>query len=478
MPISTGVTCINLLPPETLSYIFTFCLPEDYLLPSVRDAPLLLGYVSRLWRAVSLTTPLLWSSIQIHISRPSAALRLFRGVDAWLKRACSEPLSIIFSCPSSSLWTCGMSKALSTMLNTLLLYAHQCRRLTLQIGSGGREAVDRYLFPLHLLQFPDSLPLLRELDISFHFANREAFLSSIVRAAPYLQKVTIGGFSVSIATLRMSGSSLISLVTNSKESVQSCQDVLSRFPDLKRCRFDLHPMDNDHHAGQEEDRIVLHHNLKQLYLGPTNHAQFFASVTLPSIEQLTIDGQRSYSIHLNGPYKIPISHSSTWGQRDFIGFIYRSACSLTKVSFFHLDMSTRDLMECLISMSPSLRELDIEGGREGTITPKIINALTCVPYVPKESMRGVVLCPLLESIGIRGYIFGNGGPGRQMVDMLSSRFRNAVSTARLSHAYIGGQYSPRQRQRLRELRRDGLDVVVDQVESCARRIFHDRSIYE
>ncbi|KII92014.1 hypothetical protein PLICRDRAFT_104006, partial [Plicaturopsis crispa FD-325 SS-3] len=60
------------LPPELLSEIFVHCLPEDTT-PNVRRAPLLLGRVCRRWRAISLSTPQLWSSISITLHKDTPA---------------------------------------------------------------------------------------------------------------------------------------------------------------------------------------------------------------------------------------------------------------------------------------------------------------------------------------------------------------------------------------------------------------------
>lgn len=101
---------------EIWNQIFTYCLPETrFLKPSVATAPLLLGRICKLWRDISITTPTLWSSLEIHYGRevnetnkddtavPNTLVPSLETTRQWLQRAKSTPLSIKFARTSS--WT-------------------------------------------------------------------------------------------------------------------------------------------------------------------------------------------------------------------------------------------------------------------------------------------------------------------------------------------------------------------------------------
>ncbi|KAF8071943.1 hypothetical protein FPV67DRAFT_908899 [Lyophyllum atratum] len=120
------------LPSELLRAMFICCLPEKiFLTPTRRQAPLLLIQVSSLWRAVALSTPLLWSSMKATYNTPSSlegthnclAQPTDRIVSAalkrWISRATNSPLSI-------SLDGCSMNHGI---LNVILPHLSRCRHL-------------------------------------------------------------------------------------------------------------------------------------------------------------------------------------------------------------------------------------------------------------------------------------------------------------------------------------------------------------
>ena len=61
---------IHVLPPETLSEIFLFCLPcDDFVRISNKHAPLVLTLVCSYWRRIAIASPPLWSSRRSACSR-------------------------------------------------------------------------------------------------------------------------------------------------------------------------------------------------------------------------------------------------------------------------------------------------------------------------------------------------------------------------------------------------------------------------
>ncbi|KAF8882227.1 hypothetical protein BD779DRAFT_935519 [Infundibulicybe gibba] len=78
------------LPVEILTEIFLCCLDaSEYITPSRRDAPLLLCQICRHWREVALSTPLLWSSLEVYERPPMPSL-----VQCWLERSQPYPVSL------------------------------------------------------------------------------------------------------------------------------------------------------------------------------------------------------------------------------------------------------------------------------------------------------------------------------------------------------------------------------------------------
>ena len=82
------------IPPEVLSEIFYHCLPKTpYITPRDAESPLMLARVCHYWRAVTLSTPRLWSSLSIPLQNITCE-EYRHGYKSWLARAKSVPLTI------------------------------------------------------------------------------------------------------------------------------------------------------------------------------------------------------------------------------------------------------------------------------------------------------------------------------------------------------------------------------------------------
>ncbi|KAJ6508592.1 hypothetical protein C8R45DRAFT_1208234 [Mycena sanguinolenta] len=107
-PIDTHKALISpmrLIPQDILLEIFFACLPSEHnAIIDPTEAPLLLGRVSRHWRSVAYSTPMLWSSIYIpsldYLDTPPHIFRRFEEIiQAWLERSATCSLSVsLFDC--------------------------------------------------------------------------------------------------------------------------------------------------------------------------------------------------------------------------------------------------------------------------------------------------------------------------------------------------------------------------------------------
>jgi hypothetical protein len=85
---------IRRLPFEILGNIFVNCLEGTFILPHINDAPLLLGRVCRAWRLVTISTPLLWTSVLVQLPPKTTSASLQLGLHCWLLRSGALPLTI------------------------------------------------------------------------------------------------------------------------------------------------------------------------------------------------------------------------------------------------------------------------------------------------------------------------------------------------------------------------------------------------
>ncbi|KAK7031038.1 hypothetical protein VNI00_013828 [Paramarasmius palmivorus] len=159
------------LPRDILAEIFLHCLPTDRL-PSCdgRKAPLVLTTICRFWREIAVTTPRLWRAIHfiipiltgyiIHDDFRKQTRLHNEGLQLWLERAKSVPLTISCYMPSSSDKPMeireGLQNTYSESLEILLRYSVQWKTLCLSF-------IPRQLLLLFLKLKPSDIPLLRTL---------------------------------------------------------------------------------------------------------------------------------------------------------------------------------------------------------------------------------------------------------------------------------------------------------------------------
>ncbi|KAF7367739.1 hypothetical protein MSAN_00837800 [Mycena sanguinolenta] len=154
-------------PTMSSGEIFAACLPTEHnALIDLAEAPLLLGRICRRWRAVSYSTPMLWSSIHIAPLRPPWANE--RSVDffpqlkpviqQWFERAVTCPLTVSLV-EASSYASDPDTHPISILRN----FSHQFRHLSL--------AGDPRLLLPPLRLGPESLPVLKSIAI-YNDTNR------------------------------------------------------------------------------------------------------------------------------------------------------------------------------------------------------------------------------------------------------------------------------------------------------------------
>ncbi|KAJ7760026.1 hypothetical protein B0H16DRAFT_1313182, partial [Mycena metata] len=140
-------TPIFILPPELTSTIFVECVEPGI---SPHSAPLLLLQICRTWTAIALSTPMLWSNLELDSTLPSTVRtpQMFHGLTAWLDRSFKAPLNVVLH-PHAIIST---GPALD-----FVLQQHACHleRLTVHPRNVYRP----------ILMCAESFPMLRTLDL-------------------------------------------------------------------------------------------------------------------------------------------------------------------------------------------------------------------------------------------------------------------------------------------------------------------------
>ncbi|KAJ7036614.1 hypothetical protein C8F04DRAFT_1095119 [Mycena alexandri] len=215
------------LPPEILAEIFVHCLPGS---PDPQDAPYLLCHVCRQFREVAVSTPRLWSSLCVSFNDAKRYLDFCRnGVEIWLSRARSLPLSLtlsddwdrdLFSYPHPE----------DTLLPAVIELSEQWRSLTLE-GS----------FWANLLQsgsLSGKVSLLEELFIT-------GYKDVILNEAPKLRVLSLDSYSH--AEIQVPWHQLTTLDVR-YVNISSCVKILHNSTNLSQASFTLYTTFDDEHS--------------------------------------------------------------------------------------------------------------------------------------------------------------------------------------------------------------------------------------
>ncbi|KAK7022448.1 hypothetical protein R3P38DRAFT_3271206 [Favolaschia claudopus] len=173
------------LPLEIQSEIFLNCKGMDvYGLcnPNPRCIPLLLLHVCHLWRDIALSTPRLWDTIAIDLSRCLDDSHYTELCADWMDRAPPFPLSVTLQ---------TMSEDNVDVDDLMHRYGPRVGELTVLSfrSSDGKNSL--YDLQMNSLRIPSTFPMLRTLSIT---PRKRSFLADLVdwmdllRAAPHLSK--------------------------------------------------------------------------------------------------------------------------------------------------------------------------------------------------------------------------------------------------------------------------------------------------
>ncbi|KAL0574102.1 hypothetical protein V5O48_007861 [Marasmius crinis-equi] len=177
------------LPADIWREIFVRCLPTNkFNLPgrTMKDAPLLLTVVCRLWREIALQTPRLWNGIHVYLPRilppsrsnplPSLIRRRREGVKTWLDRSGTLPITFSICLQPLTAYAYSDAEAAEATIQKLEIDAALF---------GFMELLAQYSYRLKAVKFQDyndmlapevlkpfvkltsnDLPLLEDVDVS------------------------------------------------------------------------------------------------------------------------------------------------------------------------------------------------------------------------------------------------------------------------------------------------------------------------
>ncbi|KAJ7461662.1 hypothetical protein FB451DRAFT_1268776 [Mycena latifolia] len=401
---------INDLPPELLELIFLSCHKALHSYPTAStDAPLNLSETCKHWRDVASGIPSLWSTLRVRASH-AASEPPVEVVENWMDLSNASPLSLTLVCErhpkpaeDSSL---PSRQGVSRVLEIFLLNLYRWRDVSFDFSQHA-PPID---FPASLTE--QGAPQLERLEIHpFSWspllgALPTPWLTAVVSSAPALHSFTshLGKFPPAFLA-QIPWGQLTYLRLETRVSEQACLFILQAASNLVEC-----------------------HLLDVRYEFPEDVPAFdpLLGAAAPHLTTLGVASQVRFERlfrHLVAPElrTLELATRSTqmdWHHSQFMGFLRRSACSITSLmlrDLFISRLSGPELRELLAHVSDSLTYLAITSDIPGTPVG-IQNALLReLAYRP----TGDILCPQLERLAVQ---IGASTTDGELGSMLESRW--------------------------------------------------------
>ncbi|KAF8972137.1 hypothetical protein BDZ97DRAFT_2070738 [Flammula alnicola] len=387
MALHSLLSPIQRLPPEILTEVFIHCLPRaQFVEPNGTDAPLLLMQVCTGWWRICVSSPQLWSSLDIFPKNPKPAecdedvLISNRALllNVWIPRSGDLPLSL------------SMGDNLSTAAIRFALGNCAPRLQHLKFVALTKTCASL---------LPDkTYPLLDSFELYTPKGLTDALINDLSRAmmrAPILRQFIwesdLHRFRPSHVELHWSNLTYLRL--NATITLEQCLTILSMATKATHLDF--------------QDILVfsraIPHNPLEIALPELSSfvicsrydvSEVFDRITLPRLKELNLTLR-------------------SWPHSSIMGFSRRSRFPLQHLNIFFPHVTEPDIIECLETVQNTLTELTIQGEGQTTVTDILLDRLT---YTGAQD----VFCPKLETMALYRCI--SCSPGR-FARMAESRLR-------------------------------------------------------
>ena len=332
---------VRQLPPDVMSTIFEFCLPnfadhqlsltvypkEDY--PSKAPyIPLSLGSICSYWREIAWSTPSLWSSLVVRVTGKFDSSMATSIAQEWLARSGQLPLSIRVS-SILNIKTVSVVSALADVINQ---YSTRWSDLDLRV-------------PEHFFQLfhatDNHAPILKfvRLRCSVYTGLTRMKNLNFQLTCPNLERASLSFLPEGSTNIQWDN---LTHLTLGYTYISDSFFILRKTPQLVYCEVSH---TNRHFVGAIVLTSITLGSLRTLQLPIAGLAGFFLdNIIAPHLEELSL------------PYHYSPS------MEDITSFLKRSACSLRSFSIFfsnHLDPPYIERFMNLLQSMPSLNTLSV-----------------------------------------------------------------------------------------------------------------------
>ncbi|KAL5525232.1 hypothetical protein ACEPAF_9101 [Sanghuangporus sanghuang] len=385
------------LPDELMSLIFLNCLETDDIgcvTPSSTSAPLLPSWVCRRWRRICLSTPQLWTGVNLQDLTREGLYAVNRTVllsllDLWIRRSRSCSISIRFSYTDLSDAGSGMMlflpgpnddsaylRDIRALIQRLLSCQHRWRALDVTVLD--LSTVEPLL---QAVSARPASPRLEYLSIATQYLGIFGEIRTYnLQLASHLRTLRIMSPLIVPEGNGVQFERLSELTLKYCSSMMGCLQWIDKAPNLETLRVRFFGA-----GGESFENGTRTRRLRKLvdlqissFSSDSDPTAFINLLELPALEELFFD--------MND-----LIESRSWS--CVLELLKRSRPrALQALALLGTPMSQEDILACL-RMSPKLTYLNL-----GTVTDNILDALSAsAPCQPKSSTP---LCPSLEVLEI------------------------------------------------------------------------------
>ncbi|KAJ6500538.1 hypothetical protein C8R45DRAFT_72751 [Mycena sanguinolenta] len=410
---------------EEFPYLFNSCYRVR---PLIHKAPLLFCEISRTWRAIALSIPMLWNSLSLS-SRDQKLVTGALLCDTWLKRSGSLPLSIRLY-PRPYPYSLGRQDS-DDLVKTILPFAARWQALEVDGLSASSHTLLRHIFS-------DPVPILETLSVSY--GQQIATWEGVRVDAPKLRRLhlkRIGG--AGIITQREQATFPWSQLTHidlGDCSSDDCLQILHQASAALECRFNV----TRSFSPQAHHPSIVLSELHALRIHVDNHATlgpWWSHLTCPALSTLVVD-------------------SDTLSQA-LPSFITRTGKTIEDFSLVRSGLDDDHFMACLADM-PLLRRLKVSDAELGRLmTNEVWESFTWA--AGRDSTPPLI--PKLESLDVTGGMHCN---HKYIVRMLKSRLRRTAPELKVVKLSLWRNLSSSAYSKLSAFGELGLKMTIEHLE--------------
>ncbi|PPQ67771.1 hypothetical protein CVT25_009076 [Psilocybe cyanescens] len=429
------------LPPEIMTEIFRLVChaPEE---GGKSITPLFFGRICKEWRDIAWSTPLLWSTLSLHISQKTYRSQAHLLKD-WLLRAQISPLYIKLTTDDEHESTFCSLRSIMDVLATRSKYWH---------------SLDTILPPqCHDILIDNHFSTLTSLSVRPPKGTISTFSEppNMFLSAPKLRDVDLSGYNFSAMVLPWGQ---LRRFKTQFLTVGECLKILQRSPNLKECHLE-NVYSPELFPASITNPLESHLESLDVTLIKAGAVSLLESVTLPSLCALRIN----YS--LPGSFILPVISS----------LVMRSGCNLRRLYIEKQGFHDDDLISCLEAV-PSISHLRLIVLGDGVDSSTGLTAKLAAMLHPSYQSGGPLL-PNLTCLEYQGRVYCDEG---SLISMLSERWRVPASenprVARLTMVNIispsAFKFSAEFQHEIEKLSKEGmhLDIRLFGVFDVARPI--------